>query len=96
MGTKHDRMQYEISATHADHGDHVDHDLSDPNKAATMERNMRNKFFVALLLTIPTVLYSPLGMSLLGLQLPDFGLGENVIMLLLATPPAREQLSASP
>jgi P-type Cu2+ transporter len=86
MGTKHDRMQYEMPATHADHGDHTDHDMSDPNMAATMERDMRNKFFIALLLTIPTVLYSPLGMNLLGLRLPTFGLGENVIMLLLSTP----------
>jgi P-type Cu2+ transporter len=86
MGTKHDRMQYEMPATHADHGDHADHDMSDPNMAATMERDMRNRFFVALLLTIPTVLYSPLGMNLLGVQLPTFGLGENVIMLLLSTP----------
>ena len=86
MGTKHDRMQYEKPATHADHGDHLDHDMSDPNMAATMERDMRNRFFVALLLTIPTVLYSPLGMNLLGLRLPTFGLGENVIMLLLSTP----------
>jgi P-type Cu2+ transporter len=86
MGTKHDRMQYEMPATHADHGDHMDHDMSDPNMAATMERDMRNRFFVALLLTIPTVLYSPLGMNLLGLRLPTFGLGEKVIMLLLSTP----------
>jgi Cu2+-exporting ATPase len=86
MGTKHDRMQYEMPATHADHGDHAGHDMSDPNMAATMERDMRNKFFVALVLTIPTVLYSPLGMNLLGLRLPTFGLGENVIMLLLTTP----------
>jgi P-type Cu2+ transporter len=86
MGTKHDRMQYEMPATHADHGDHADHDMSDPNMAATMERDMRNKFFVALLLTIPTVLYSPLGMNLLGVRLPTFGLGENLIMLLLSTP----------
>jgi P-type Cu2+ transporter len=86
MGTKHDRMQYEMPATHADHGDHADHDMSDPNMAATMERDMRNKFFVALVLTIPTVLYSPLGMNLLGVRLPTFGLGENVIMLLLTTP----------
>src|SRR3712207_9343766 len=62
------------------------HDMSDPNMAAAMERDMRNKFFVALLLTIPTVLYSPLGMNLLGVRLPTFGLGENVIMLLLSTP----------
>src|SRR5215208_1735681 len=86
MGTKHDRMQYEMPATHADHGDHMGHDMSDPNMAATMERDMRNRFFVALLLTIPTVLYSPLGMNLLGVRLPTFGLGENVIMLLLSTP----------
>jgi Cu2+-exporting ATPase len=86
MGTKHDRMQYEKPATHADHGDHTDHDMSDPTMAATMERDMRNKFFVALLLTIPTVLYSPLGMNLFGLRLPTFGVGENVIMLVLSTP----------
>jgi P-type Cu2+ transporter len=88
MGTKHDRMQYEMPATQADHETHadMDHDMSDPGMAAAMERDMRNKFFVALLLTIPTVLYSPLGMSLLGLRLPNFGLGENVIMLLLSTP----------
>ena len=86
MGTKHDRMQYETPATQADHGDHMGHDMSDPTMAADMERDMRNRFFVALLLTIPTVLYSPLGMNLLGVRLPTFGLGENVIMLLLSTP----------
>src|SRR5919202_35638 len=86
MATKQDRMQYELPATHADHGDHADHDMSDPAMAATMERDMRNRFFVALLLTIPTVLYAPLGMNLLGVRLPTFGLGENVIMLLLTTP----------
>jgi Cu2+-exporting ATPase len=98
MGTKHDRMQYEAPATQADHsghtdahmgddvGDHMGHDMSDPGMAAAMERDMRNRFFVALVLTIPTVLYSPLGMNLLGLRLPTFGLGENVIMLLLTTP----------
>ena len=88
MGTKHDRVQYEIPATQVDHDAHADmvHDMSDPGMAAAMERDMRNKFFVALLLTIPTVLYSPLGMSLLGLRLPHFGLGENAIMLLLSTP----------
>jgi Cu2+-exporting ATPase len=86
MGTKHDRMQYEAPATQADHGDHMGHDMSDPGMAKSMERDMRNRFFVALVLTIPTVLYSPLGMNLLGVRLPTFGLGEKVIMLLLSTP----------
>ena len=66
--------------------DHMGHDMSEPSMAAAMERDMRNKFWVALLLTIPTVLYSPLGMNLLGVRLPTFGLDMNVIMLLLSTP----------
>ena len=86
MGTKHDRMQYEMPATGVEHDDHMGHDMSDPAMAAAMERDMRNRFFVALVLTIPTVLYSPLGMNLLGLRLPTFGLDENLIMLLLSTP----------
>ena len=109
MGTRHDRMQYEMPATaaahhahaghaaappapadHAGHAmadhDHAGHAMSDPGMAAAMERDMRNKFFIALLLTIPIVLYSPLGMNLLGVSLPTFGLSHNVIMLLLTTP----------
>ncbi len=115
MGTKQDRMQYELPATDAHarhhgapsastpgtmdhhghagmeqgaHGGHagMDHDMSDPWMAAAMERDMRAKFFIALLLTIPTVLYSPLGTNLLGVALPTFGLGMNVIMLALSTP----------
>ena len=39
----------------------MSHDMSDPAMAAAMERDMRNRFFVALALTIPVVLYSPLG-----------------------------------
>ncbi len=64
----------------------MDHDMSDPNMAKAMERDMRGKFFIALLLTIPTVLYSPLGMSFLGIMLPTFGLDINWIMLVLSTP----------
>ena len=64
----------------------MDHDLSDPGMAAAMERDMRNKFFISLLLTIPTVLYSPLGVNLIGVELPTFGLGMNLIMLILSTP----------
>ena len=62
------------------------HDMSDPGMAAAMERDMRTKFFIALPLTILTVLYAPLGMNLFGLRLPTFGLDMNLIMLVLATP----------
>jgi len=151
MGTKHDRMQYELPATaarpshatppghaadhaahaamgHGEHGgmdqalpaahplagdettaidhsghaamdhaamghdmagmDHaaMGHDMSDPGMAAAMERDMRTKFFIALPLTILTVLYAPLGMNLFGVRLPTFGLDMNLIMLVLSTP----------
>jgi Cu2+-exporting ATPase len=62
------------------------HDMSDPGMAAAMERDMRTKFFIALPLTILTVLYAPLGMNLFGVRLPTFGLDLNLIMLVLSTP----------
>ncbi len=87
MGMSHDGGSASGGMDHSSmgHGG-MDHDMSDPGMAAAMERDMRNKFFIALLLTIPTVLYSPLGMNLLGVELPTFGLGMNLIMLVLSTP----------
>ncbi len=78
-------MQHEMAGNHGGHMG-MNHDMSDPGMAAAMERDMRTKFFIALLLTIPTVLYSPLGVRLLGLALPTFGLGANLIMLVFSTP----------
>jgi P-type Cu2+ transporter len=124
LGTKHDRMQYELPASGADpahrphapiaqhgnvgmdhsaheamkssamdhstmdHGamDHSSHDMSDLSMAAAMERDMRTKFFVALPLTLLTVLYSPMGEQFLGWMPPTFGIDMNLLMLLLATP----------
>lgn len=60
-------------------------DMSDPAMAAAMERDIRTRLFVALVLTIPTVLYSPLGQQFLGLTLPK-PIPANWIMLLLTTP----------
>ena len=50
-----------------------------------MEHDIRTRFFVALALTIPVVLYSPLGHNLFGISLPA-PLPANWIMLLLTTP----------
>jgi Cu2+-exporting ATPase len=73
--------------SHGSHGGHggMAHDMSDPAMAAAMERDIRNRFFVALVLTIPTVLYSPLGQQFFGLHLPT-PIPANWIMLLLTTP----------
>ncbi len=59
--------------------------LAGRKMAKLMEEDIRNKFFISLALTIPIVLYSPLGERLLGFQL-----GSPVptpwLLLLLTTP----------
>jgi P-type Cu2+ transporter len=63
------------------------HDMSDPAMARAMEADMRNRFFVSLVLTIPVILYSPLGVNLFKLHLPTpFGISPNWVLLVLATP----------
>ncbi|MDE3229233.1 MAG: HAD-IC family P-type ATPase, partial [Chloroflexota bacterium] len=70
----------------ADHGG-MAHDMSDPAMAAAMEADIRKRFFVALALTIPIILYSPLGVSVLHIHLPPpLGLSVNTTLLLLTTP----------
>jgi P-type Cu2+ transporter len=55
--------------------------------ARAMEADMRRRFWVALALTIPIVLYSSLGTDVLRINLPvPFGLPRNWLLLLLTTP----------
>jgi len=84
---EHERDEHAAHDGHDGHGEHggMAHDMSDPAMAAAMERDIRTRFFVALVLTIPTVLYSPLGQQFLGLPLPT-PIPANWIMLLLTTP----------
>jgi len=79
------------AATKIDMGivDHsmMGHDMSDPAMARAMEADMRNRFFVSLVLTIPVILYSPLGTNLFKVHLPTpFGISPNWILFVLATP----------
>jgi P-type Cu2+ transporter len=97
MGGAHDKMQYEMPSTAA-HAEHdaghakamshagMDHDMSDPKMAKAMERDMRDRFVAALVLTIPTVLYSPLGSDFLHVDLPTGPFATSWIMLVLSTP----------
>ncbi len=98
-GTKCDRMQYELPHTrgHKEHHDPsheaadegeggMSHDMSDPTMAAAMERDMRNRFFVALLLTIPVLLLSPLAVNTFNLELIDSETARNWLMLVLSAP----------
>src|SRR3989344_1952058 len=84
-------------ASHEKHGQHEHHDTSqlshhdneaamtDPSMAKQMEADMRRRFWLSLLLTIPIVLYSPLGESIFRITLPT-PIPVNWILLLLATP----------
>jgi P-type Cu2+ transporter len=97
MGTKADRMQYQMPSMPA-YAEHemqhnqemahtgMDHDMSDPKMAKAMERDMRDRFLLSLVLTIPTVLYSPIGTDFFGLDLPTGPLSHNWLLLLLSTP----------
>ena len=72
-------------ASHAAH-DHAAM-LSDPRVAAVMERDMRNRFIVSLILAIPVILYSDLGRAIFGSSPPaPFGLGDDWMAFILATP----------
>ena len=53
----------------------------------SMARDMRNRFFVALVFTIPTVLWSMVGTQILGTELPTpFDLDRDVWLLVLSLP----------
>jgi Cu2+-exporting ATPase len=52
-----------------------------------MVRDMRNRFLVALVLSIPIVLWSPIGRQVLHFLVPaPFGLRDDVFQLLLSLP----------
>jgi P-type Cu2+ transporter len=96
--TRCDRMQYELPHSAARHvnkdpadypqGGHggMDHDMSDPNMAVAMERDMRNRFFIALVLTIPVIIFSPLGYNTLAIRPVHSLTARNLIAVVLSTP----------
>lgn len=82
----HAAMGHAMPADHAAMG-HGHHDMSDPRMAAAMEADMKRRFFVSLVLAIPTVLYSPLATNIFGLMLPTpFGIPHDWVMLAFTTP----------
>lgn len=59
--------------------------LAGREMAKLMEEDIRQKFFFALILSIPIILYSPLGEKILGVQLPS-PIPAAWILFLLTTP----------
>jgi Cu2+-exporting ATPase len=59
--------------------------LAGREMAKLMEIDIRNKFFVALALTLPIIAYSPLGQKIFGLMLPS-PIPVPWLLLILTTP----------
>ncbi|HEY7294926.1 MAG TPA: HAD-IC family P-type ATPase, partial [Dehalococcoidia bacterium] len=74
-------MDHQAHAGHARMG----HDMSDPAMAKAMEADMRNRFFVALMLTIPTVLFSSLPKNTFGIEIVGTSWA-NWLALVFSTP----------
>src|SRR3989344_3567467 len=66
---------------------HKDHEMAmtNPQMAKKMEQDMRRRFWVSFLLSIPIFLYSPVGEKVLGLILPS-PIPINWLLFILTTP----------
>ena len=94
--TTADRMQYELphTPTEQEHEPPVaeaghagmGHDMSSPDMAGDMARDMRNRFFVALGFTIPVILLSDIGYDAFGIHVVTSLDARNWVMAALSTP----------
>ncbi|MDD5099059.1 MAG: copper-translocating P-type ATPase, partial [Candidatus Colwellbacteria bacterium] len=66
---------------------HMDHEaaMTSPQMAKIMERDMRSRFLISFFLSIPIILYSPVGANIFGLSLPT-PIPVNWLLFILATP----------
>jgi len=86
-----DLILEERRSEHAKHDpdkmSHADHEaaMTNPQIAKQMEADMRRRFLVSLLLSIPIFLYSPVGINFFGFNLPT-PIPVNWLLLILTTP----------
>jgi P-type Cu2+ transporter len=93
--TTADRMQYELPHTPVEQEheppvapEHAGmaHDMSAPDMAGDMARDMRNRFLVALAFTIPVILLSDIGYDAFGIHVVTSLDARNWLMAALSTP----------
>ncbi|WP_371784498.1 heavy metal translocating P-type ATPase [Streptosporangium subroseum] len=83
----HDTMDHDRAGAPPSPHDTMDHGGHAGMSMAAMVADMRNRFLVALLFSIPIVVWSPIGTEVLGLDLPvPFGLRPDIWALLLSLP----------
>ena len=56
-----------------------------------MVRDLRNRFWISLIFSVPILLYSPMGMNFISLK-PPFGMELNLFLFFLASPSIRPGL----
>ena len=73
-------------SAHAAHADGVAHEMGHGAgmDMQSMARDMRNRFWIALVFSVPIFLYAPMGMDFMKLE-PPFGLRLNVLLFVLAS-----------
>jgi len=71
---------------HAAHADGMAHEMGHGAgmDMQSMARDMRNRFWIALVFSVPIFLYAPMGMDFIKLE-PPFGLRLNVLLFVLAS-----------
>jgi Cu2+-exporting ATPase len=80
-GSQKPAMRPDEAIGHGSHGGHPDMSLAD------MVADMRRRFLVAAVLSVPILLWSPIGREVLGFTLAaPFGLRDDVFALLLSLP----------
>src|SRR3989338_7649321 len=69
------------------HMSHTDHEgaMANPQMAKTMEADMRRRFWISLILSVPIFLYSPVGLNFFKFNLPT-PLPVNWLLFILTTP----------
>ncbi len=83
--------QKKSADSHAGHDmqtmSHMDHEsaMTNPQMAKAMEADMRRRFFISLLLSIPIFLYSPVGVAVLKISLPT-PIPVSWLLFVLTTP----------
>ncbi len=81
----------EHSTSHEGHDmkemSHTDHEaaMNNPQMAKEMEKDMKKRFWISLILTIPIFLYSPMAMKFLKIPEPGF-ISINWLLFILTTP----------
>src|SRR3990167_1550070 len=69
------------------HVSHMDHEsaMTNPQMAKLMEADMRRRFWISFILSIPIFLYSPVGINFFKIDLPT-PIPVNWLLFILTTP----------